>query len=103
MPVSAEMMRSSTEAQCGLGDAGRSITSSARGEQHRSPTHAPVTRQVSLLGVFYRCDMIIMRVILRRAHSLSSSIHFPPSESPTKPACTGSPTSKKTIGMVLAH
>src|SRR5215472_17712430 len=32
------------------------------GEQHRSPTHAPVTPQVSLLGVFYRCDMMIMEL-----------------------------------------
>src|SRR5262249_23734630 len=49
-------------------------------EKHRSPTHAPVTRQVSLLGVFYRCDMMIMRVT-RGAISLSTPTHFPTSES----------------------
>ena len=60
--------------------------------------------------------MIIMR-LTRGAISFSSSNHFPPRESSkfvnpvtlppgrarlsTKPACTGSPTPKKTIGMVL--
>jgi len=66
------------------------------GEQHRSPTHAAVTRRVSLLGVFYRCDMIIMQVT-RRTISLSSSTHFPDERVLTidESASTGSPCASR--------